>query len=53
MICVKNCMLINDMGKIGYVFKFSHYKLLEAMDPWGVVNLDFRGQIGRIYVGEH
>ena len=46
-------MLINDMGKIGYVFKFSHYKSMEAMDPWGVVNLDFRGQIGRIYVGEH
>ena len=40
-------------AQIVYVFKFSHYKSMEAIDPWGVVNLDFRGLIGRIYVGDH
>ena len=25
----------------------------EPMTPWGVANLDPRGMVGRIYVGEH
>ena len=26
---------------------------MEAKEPWGVANLDSRGMIGRIYVGDH
>ena len=32
---------------------FSHYKAMGANDPWGVANLDLRGMVGRIYVGDH
>ena len=32
---------------------FSHYKSMEANDPWGVASLDPRGLIGRIYVGNN
>ena len=31
--------------------RFSHY--MGANDPWGMANLDPRGFIGRIYVGDH
>ena len=33
--------------------RFSHYKSMAANDPWGMSNLDPRGSIGRIYVGDH
>ena len=33
--------------------RFSHYKPMGATDPWGMANLDPRGFIGRIYVGDH
>ena len=33
--------------------RFSHYKSMEANDPQGMANLDPRGFIGRIYVGDH
>ena len=26
---------------------------MEAHDPWGVANLNTRGMVGRIYVGDH
>ena len=32
---------------------FSHYKSMEANDPWGVASLDLRGLIGGIYVEDH
>ena len=32
---------------------FSHYKCMGANDPWGMANLDPRGIVGRIYVGDH
>ena len=32
---------------------FSHNKSMEANDPRGVANLDPRGVVGRIYVGDH
>ena len=32
---------------------FSHYKSMGANDPRGVANLDPRGMVGRIYVGDH
>ena len=35
------------------VLSFSHYKSLGANDPWGMANLDPRGMVGRIYVGDH
>ena len=35
------------------ILSFSHYKSMGANDPWGVVNLDPRGMVGRIYVGDH
>ena len=31
----------------------SHYKSVGANDPWGMANLDSRGMVGRIYVGDH
>ena len=34
-------------------FRFSHYKSMGANDPQGMANLDPRGFIGRIYVGDH
>ena len=33
--------------------RFSHYKSMGANDPQGMANLDPRGFIGRIYVGDH
>ena len=33
--------------------RFSHYKSMEADDPWGMANLDPRDLIVRIYVGDH
>ena len=33
--------------------RFSHYKSMEANDPRGVVSLDPRGLIGRIYEVDH
>ena len=32
---------------------FSHYKSMGANDPRSVANLDPRGMVGRIYVGNH
>ena len=32
---------------------FSHYKSMGANDPQGMTNLDPRGTVGRIYVGDH
>ena len=32
---------------------FSHYKSRGANNPLGVANLDPRGMVGRIYVGDH
>ena len=32
---------------------FFHYKSMGANELWGVANLDPRGMIGRIYVGDH
>ena len=32
---------------------FSHYKAMGANEPRGVANLDPRGMVGRIYVGDH
>ena len=32
---------------------FSHYKSMEANNPWGMAPLDPRDLIGRIYVGDH
>ena len=32
---------------------FSHYKSVGANDPWGMANLDPRGIVNRIYVGDH
>ena len=32
---------------------FSHYKSMGANDPQGVVSLDPRGLISKIYVGDH
>ena len=32
---------------------FSHYKSMGANEPRGVANLDPRGMVGRIYVGDH
>ena len=34
-------------------FFFPHYKSMGANDPRGMVSLDPRGLIGRIYVGDH
>ena len=34
-------------------FCFSTVKSLGANDPWGVANLDPRGIVGGIYVGDH
>ena len=31
----------------------SHYKSMGANEPPGVANLDTRGMVGRIYVGDH
>ena len=33
--------------------RFSHYKSMEANDPWDMASLDPRGLIGRIHVGDH
>ena len=33
--------------------RFFHYKSMGANDPRGIANLDPRGIIGRIYVGDH
>ena len=33
--------------------RFSHYKSTGANDPRSMANLDHRGFIGRIYVGDH
>ena len=33
--------------------KFSHYKSMGANDPRDVANLDQRGMVGRIYVGDY
>ena len=32
---------------------FSHFKSTGANEPRGVTNLDPRGMVGRIYVGDH
>ena len=34
-------------------FSITHYKSLGADESWGVANLDPRGMVGRIYVGDH
>ena len=39
--------------KIRNVQSFSLYKSMGAIEPWGVANLDPRGMVGRIYVGDH
>ena len=33
--------------------RFSYFKSMGANEPWGVANLDPRGMVGRIYVGDH
>ena len=33
--------------------KITHYKSMDANEPWGVANLDPRDIVGRIYVGGH
>ena len=33
--------------------RLSNYKSMGANDPQGMANLDLRGFIGRIYVGDH
>ena len=33
--------------------RFTNYKSMGDNDPWGMANLDPRGFIGRIYVGDH
>ena len=33
--------------------RFSHFKSTGANDPRGVANLDLRGMVGLIYVGDH
>ena len=35
------------------VLGFSHFKSMGANDPRGTANLDPRGMVGRIYVGDH
>ena len=42
---------LKSLGKILKVF--FHYKSLQANDIWGVINLDLRGMVGNIYVGDH
>ena len=32
---------------------FSHEMSMGAKDHWGVANLDPRGMVGKIYVGDH
>ena len=32
---------------------FSNYKSVGAMHPEGMDNLDLKGMVGRIYVGDH
>ena len=32
---------------------FFHYKSMGVNDPRGAINLDSRGMVGRIYVGDH
>ena len=34
-------------------FSFSHYKSMTGNDLLGVANLEPRGMVGRIYVGDH
>ena len=33
--------------------KSSHYKSMGANEPQSVANLDPRGMVGRVYVGDH
>ena len=33
--------------------RFSHYESMGVNDPRGIANLDPKGLIGRIYVGDH
>ena len=36
------------------IFKaFLYYECIGANEPWGVANLDPKGMIGRVHVGEH
>ena len=35
------------------ILSFSHYKSMGDNDPWDVANLDSRGMVGRINVGDH
>ena len=39
--------------KKDFFFKFSHYKSMGANYPQCIANLDPRGMVGRIYVGDH
>ena len=32
---------------------FPHFKSMETIDPQGMANLNPRGMVGRIYVGDH
>ena len=36
-----------------FFFFFFHYKSIGANEPRGMANLDPRGIVGRIYVGDH
>ena len=51
----KHCFTqnIKALGLMLSEKNFSYYKSMEAIDPWGVANLDPRGMIGRIYEGYH
>ena len=33
--------------------KFSHYKSMGANEPRDMANLDLRGMVGRIFIGDH
>ena len=35
------------------LLSFFHYKSVGVNDPRGMANLDPRGMVGRIYVGDH
>ena len=53
-----HCYILN-IEEVGFMVSlrflkkvFQHYKSMEANDPQGVVNLDPRGMVDRIYIGD-
>ena len=52
--CIQNIEDVGFMVSLRFFFKvFPHYKSVEANDPQGVVNLDPRGMVDMIYIGDH